>query len=342
MTLVDQARTLSAGFLDRPGAYLHVPFCTRICPFCPYNKVLHDPARVSRYFDDVAQEVDAWAHALEGPFRSLYIGGGTPSLCLDELAAVVPKVPVDGEIAMEVMPSHVDEGLVRRLRALGVGFVSLGVQSFDEGMLRHLGRPNTPADNQRAIERALGHFACLDVDLIFDVGFASAEVLLQDLERCFALGVDQVSTYPLMRFGFTPFGRAPHDAAAEHVLLHEAEMLAARYGYERTTVWTFNKAGRPRYTSITRELYVGLGAGAATYSGRSFWLNHFSPERYDERIERGELPIARTLALPRALSAAYWLFWQAYAGTVSMARYHALFEDVLPLGPLVRLGVRRG
>jgi oxygen-independent coproporphyrinogen-3 oxidase len=336
------ARKLLGSFLDRPGAYLHVPFCERPCPFCPYNKVRYETARARRYFTALREEVEAFAGAAETPFSSLYVGGGTPSLCLDELGEILPRLAVEGEVAIEMMPSHVDEESTEQLRALGVTHVSLGLQSFDAGMLRHLRRPNSPEDNLAAIDAASGRFDCVDADLIFDVGFAAPEVLLSDLETCFALGVDQVSTYPLMRFGYTPFGKAAHEPAAEHALLHRAETLAVRHGYERSTVWTFNRRGSRRYTSITRELYVGLGAGAASYSGSAFWVNHFSPERYGERLAAGELPIARRMRMPRLLSAAYWLFWQAYRGEVDLGRFHSLFDDALPLALLLRLGERRG
>jgi oxygen-independent coproporphyrinogen-3 oxidase len=86
------------------------------------------------------------------------------------------------------------------------------------------------------------------------VAFETPETVLRDLERCFRYGVDQVSTYPLMRFGYTPFGKAPHDARAEHDVLRRASDLAERWGYERRSVRTFNRRGSPSYTSITRPL----------------------------------------------------------------------------------------
>ena len=117
---------------------------------------------------------------------------------------------------------HATPDRLERLTSMGISFVSLGIQSFDEAMLRHLARPTSPETNMQAIEQAVGRFACVDADLIFDVAFEAPEVFLNDLERCFRYGVDQVSTYPLMRFGYTPFGKAPHDARAEHDVLRRA------------------------------------------------------------------------------------------------------------------------
>jgi oxygen-independent coproporphyrinogen-3 oxidase len=300
-----------------PGAYVHVPFCERLCPFCPYNKELYRPAREARYFAALRQEARWYAEALRTPFTSLYIGGGTPTLCLDALASVVEILPVSGERAIEVHPVHATPDRLDHLRSLGVAFISLGIQSFDGAMLRRLARPTSPKTNIRAIENAVGRFTCVDADLIFDVAFEAPEVFLDDLERCFQLGVDQVSTYPLMRFNYTPFGKGPHDARAEHAVLRRASDLAEGWGYERRSVWTFNRRGSPSYSSITRPFYLGLGAGSASYTGRLFTANEFAVGRYADAIERGILPVARALSLRPPADSAYYLFWQAYAGGFS-------------------------
>ena len=92
--------------------------------------------------------------------------------------------------------------------------------------------------------------------------------------------MDQVSTYPLMRFGYTPFGSARHARRREHEVLAEASRLAGAHGYQRRSVWTFNRPASPSYTSITRRRFLGLGAGASSFLGRDFLVNHFGVETY--------------------------------------------------------------
>lgn len=307
-------------FASPPGAYVHIPFCERICPFCPYNKVLHQPALVQRYFAALRQEIAQYTEQLEAPFTSLYIGGGTPTLCLDELASIVASIPVTGERAIEVLPTHATPGRLMKLEQMGINYVSLGAQSFDDRMLRYLKRPGTAEDNRRALDHLAGRFACVDVDLIFDVAFDDETIFFHDVETCFSAGVEQVSTYPLMRFGYTPFGKAHHDRHREHAVLRRAEAIAAQYGYERRSVWTFNRRDAPNYTSITRPSYLGLGAGSASYTGPLFLVNHFSIQRYIEEIEADHLPIARVLRLPPPVAHTYALFWQLYTGRVDSAR----------------------
>ena len=155
------------------GAYVHIPFCEWICPFCPYNKVRADDALARRYFAALAAEVDAYVAAHEAtwgrPFSSLYVGGGTPTLYPGELAAVLDRIPASGERAIEVLPNHATPDRLDGLARMGFTAVSIGAQSFHDGVLRRLRRPHDAATSRAAVENALGRFACVDVDLIVDV-----------------------------------------------------------------------------------------------------------------------------------------------------------------------------
>jgi len=335
------ARTASLRYEDVPplahgalGAYVHVPFCSRICPFCPYNKVVPRTGQPERYFGALRSELDHYLAAglvdADG-FTSLYVGGGTPTLFPDLLATVVADLPVAGEKAIEVLPTHAGPDLLDALERMGFTAVSIGVQSFSDDVLRRLRRPHDAASARAAVSWVVGRFPLVDADLILDVEYddSRAGSFLRDLEECFDLGVDQVSTYPLMRFGYTPFGAASHDRRREHEVLREATRLAGVHGYERRSVWTFNRLGAPSYTSITRRRFLGLGAGSASFLGRDFFVNHFGVETYIDAVATGHPPVARHLHLGRAGGAAYDGFWQAYSGWFC-----------LPLAGCHRLGPR--
>jgi oxygen-independent coproporphyrinogen-3 oxidase len=317
------AAEVIASFDGPAGAYVHVPFCEWLCPFCPYDKVRAEPESAPRYFAALCREVDAYVAEREtsrsGPFTSLYVGGGTPTLYPDELADVIERIPVSGEVAVEVLPTHATPERLDRLVDMGVRAVSIGAQSLHDEVLRRLRRPHDAVTSRVAIERALGRFGCVDVDLIVDVAWEDTGAFLDDVRTCFALGVDQVSTYPLMRFGYAPFGTARHDRRREHAVLAEATALARSMGYERRSVWAFNRRGAPSYSSITRRRFLGMGASASSFAGRDFTVNHFGVATYADAVERGRLPIARRLHLGRWAGAAYDAFWQAYAGGVDRA-----------------------
>ena len=310
------------GMLDAPvGLYLHVPFCSRICPFCPYNKVVPRSGQPVRYFAALGQEIRRYLDAGAAPaggFASLYVGGGTPTLFPKLLAGIVTDLPVAGERAIEVLPTHASPRRLTDLRAMGFDAVSIGAQSFSDEVLRALRRPHDARQARAAVEAAVGRFGLVDVDLIIDVALDPelGGAFLRDLEACFVLGVDQVSTYPLMRFGYTPFGRAAHDRRHEHQLMSQAARIAHAHGYERRSVWTFNRRRSRTYTSITRRRFLGCGAGASSFLGRDFLVNHFGVETYIDAVESGVLPIARQLRLGPAGGTAYDAFWQAYAGRV--------------------------
>jgi menaquinone C8-methyltransferase len=316
------------------GLYLHVPFCKSICPFCPYNKVLVRDALRAPYFDALRRELDLY-RASSLRFESLYVGGGTPSLCLDDVGRVVASLDVAHERAIEVMPNHVTPRAATRIRGLGFDYVSLGIQSFDAGMLRHLGRLNTADDNRRALALAVGEFACVNADLVFDVAFVEPDVFLGDFETCCRAGADQISTYPLMHFGFTPFGSAAHDPRAEHELLRRTCELARGLGYERRSVWTFNRIGGPLYASIARECYLGCGAGAATFTGRDFFVDHFALAPYEAALAAGRLPLARRARLDPVRAALYYAFWQLYAPGIDLRRFERLFPGARRVTPVL-------
>ena len=331
-------RSVTEVFPAMPGLYLHIPFCRTICPFCPYNKVAYHADLAADYLRGLEQETAMYLAALPGPFPSLYVGGGTPTLCLDEMAGLLATLPITGERAIEVLPTHMTPSGASRLRDLGFDYVSLGVQSFDRRVLRRLQRPGSPRTSRTAIEIALGSFACVDADLIFDSACDDPQILLDDLGVCFRYGVDQVSTYPLMRFGFTPFGKGRHARRGEHALLRAATGLAESLGYERRSVWTFNRIGSPAYTSITRPYYLGLGAGAASFAGSLFAVNHFGLDRYRATLGAGRLPVARTARLSPPAAAAYRAFWQAYTGRVPLDGGDPLLAH--PLAVALRNGSR--
>lgn len=331
-------------FAGPVGLYLHVPFCRSICPYCPYNKVLYRQELVARYFDALREELRLY-DVPGRRFTSLYVGGGTPSLCVGELAPLVGELTVDGERAIEVLPTHATPDGVAALREIGFDYVSLGIQSFDERTLRHLGRLNTAADNRRALAATVGEFACVNADLIFDTAFSEPSVFLRDFELCCRSRVDQISTYPLMHFGYTPFGKSPHAPRVEHDLLRRAREIAERLGYERRSVWTFTGVGGPLYASIAREFYLGCGAGAATFTGSDFLVNHFGLGPYIAALGSGRLPLARRARLDPRRAALYYAFWQLYAPGLDFPRFRRLFPQArsvaLLLGALRRTGFLR-
>ncbi|HYQ80087.1 MAG TPA: radical SAM protein, partial [Anaeromyxobacteraceae bacterium] len=140
------------------GVYVHFPWCTFRCPYCDFAVTTARPVPGARYARAVLAELEARAPAFAGlSCRTLYLGGGTPSLWEPEhLAAVVAAVrglglPPGAEVTLEANPESVEPDRLEAWRAAGVNRLSLGVQSFDREVLRQLGRRHSPEQAARAL-----------------------------------------------------------------------------------------------------------------------------------------------------------------------------------------------
>ncbi|MBE3038884.1 MAG: radical SAM protein, partial [Chloroflexi bacterium] len=273
--------------------YLHVPFCRHCCPYCPYTKVPYCEKLVGPYTRAAIAEVDWWADTI-GPaeITSVYIGGGTPTLALDSVASVLRRVRerfhLKGDICIETNPADVDEETVRRLHSAGVALVSLGVQSFHPRHLALLGRRYEPPVAQHALELlAQGGFASVNVDIMFALPGQTAGDVTADLARAAQLGANQLTAYPLFTFPYTSVGeylrltdvRMP-DLRTRRAHYRAISEWCAEHDFQRVSVWGFKRGAIPRYSSVTRDGYIGVGPGAGSHLPDGFVLNTFDLENW--------------------------------------------------------------
>lgn len=315
---------------DQFGIYVHVPFCERICKFCPYNKVRYQPALAKRYINALRSEWALLEESLKSrEVKSMYIGGGSPTLLpelLEELCGVAEELGIAGEVGVEVIPSHATPELLKRIRAMGINFISLGIQSFDDEVLQYLGRSHDAEAGRRALAAAVDvGFDCIDVDLVFDVVKFGPDGVIKDSKIAFEMGADQVSAYPMMRFSYTPIGtHKTHNERLEKQTLDTINDVGEKLGYSRTSVWTFNKNPQRRYTSITREYYLGLGPSGSSFLKDFFAINTFDIQAYIDLVERGKLPVVFQMNMSPKESMAYYIFWRLYEGCIGRSRFQKL------------------
>jgi oxygen-independent coproporphyrinogen-3 oxidase len=318
-----------------PHLYVHLPFCSQICPHCPYNKTLYRPEAHRAYGLALAREVGGYLERSDTPpVESLYFGGGTPSRTPDLVEAIIdrvrPRLAPAAEVGVEVHPRDAGGALLERLRDAGVNRVSLGIETFREDLLRLLGRTYTPEQAEDAIRlaRAAG-FDCVDANLIYGIPGQDVMGPAADAERCLSLGVDQISAYPLFTFVHTPLGRRiangrfPQYGDRARIGAQMAISRACRRGgLARTSVWSFTRPGLAPYSTVTREDYVGFGAGAGSKVDGLFWFNTFSVDAY------ASLSTHRPALVMRAserLRRFHWLYWQVYRTRIDVGRYRQLF-----------------
>lgn len=287
--------------LPLAGLYIHVPFCASKCPYCGFYSVT-DRALAGRFVEAVAAEA-AMRRERFGPFDTLYVGGGTPSVldagALARLRALAGEV---AEATVEANPGDLDRARLAEIRAAGFDRLSLGVQSLDDRDLAALGRRHTAAHAARAFEdaRAAG-FTNVGIDLIRGVPGQSPAAFMAVLDSAVALGPDHVSVYDLTIEDGTPFARRrcdgtlampEEDEAADLFLATSARLSAA--GYEHYEVSNFARGSafralhNARYWS--RGPYLGLGPSAHSFDGRRRWWNPRSVTDWLAAIDAGRDP----------------------------------------------------
>jgi len=280
--------------------YVHVPFCEELCPYCSFNRVVFREGLARAYFQALRKEITLYRE--KGyEFSSLYIGGGTPTVLMDELASTVALIRSSfdvREISVETNPNHLTGPSLDALKAAGVNRLSVGVQSFDDGILRATERYHkygSGAMISEALARTQGVFDTLNVDMIFNFPSQTMEILEKDLSTLIGLGVDQVTYYPLMVSSFTQdvmnrkLGVVDYERGGA---LYEkiVDMLTPRY--EATTAWCFsrNTSMIDEYV-VNFEEYAGLGSGSIGYLGGSVYANTFDIGEYIKKLDNGELPV---------------------------------------------------
>lgn len=286
------------------GVYVHYPYCARHCPYCDFNVAVTRAIPHDAYRDAVIAELAVRARDYPGraPAVSLYFGGGTPGLWpAGHIGAVVEAVDrrlglaAGAEVTVECNPEDVTAATGPDLRAAGVNRISLGVQSFDDALLRRLGRMHTGDGARRAVEALrAGGVEDVNVDLMHgEVGQSMAGVLA-DVHAAVALAPTHVSTYQLTIEAKTAFGARARRGEA---LLVDDERLEAMYGAVRAALrggglepYEISNAARPGFEARHNSLYwtdgeyLALGAGAHGYmhrgEGAERWSNVRSAKGY--------------------------------------------------------------
>ena len=295
---------------NSPGLYVHVPFCSAICPYCDFAVLPGNSARAKRYAARLLEELAGISDDF-GAFDTLYFGGGTPSFLLPELLGRLveelgkkDRLTPDCRIYLEANPEDVDAHSVAAWRDMGVHTLSLGVQALDDDSLSWLGRRHTADEARRAVElaRDVG-FDCLSFDLIYGFEAQSLADWRETLLRAVALEPDHLSCYELTVHEGTLFGRRRREGHLREVssdtqgdLFRLTHRLLADEGLEGYEVSNFARS--TQYQSRQNEKYwshapyLGLGPSAHSFAGNRRWWNVRTFFAWEKRLQGGESPVA--------------------------------------------------
>ena len=264
--------------------YLHLPFCVKRCAYCDFATaaVPADSPEIDAYVEDLCLQIRRKAKEGElGAVETVYLGGGTPShvgvarlsMLLYTLSLSMHLTP-EVECTMEANPESLTTPMVRDIWALGVNRLSIGVQSFDDEVLRILGRAHDAEAARAAVRAAQERFENVSVDLMCGIPGQSAESFAESVREAVALGANHVSVYPLTIEPHTPFDAAvlageleepDDDVEAAHMQI--AARVLDSEGFERYEVASYARPGfecRHNTAYWTGKPYLGLGRSAAT------------------------------------------------------------------------------
>ncbi len=291
--------------------YVHFPWCVRKCPYCDFNSHATSDARSgipqAAWIAAVIADLEAALPQVWGRrVHSVFIGGGTPSL-LDAdgvdalLTAIRMRLPLDplAEITLEANPGTAEAGRFRAYRAAGVNRLSLGIQSFNDGLLERIGRIHNGADARRAIDAAAAHFERINLDLMYALPGQTLEQALNDLETALTFSPGHLSCYHLTMEPNTPFGHAPPpqlpdaDSAADMQDALEDRLATAGFTHYETSA--FARPGAQALHNLnywTFGDYLGIGPGAhgklSSHEGIVREMRHKHPQRYLDGAARGD------------------------------------------------------
>ena len=322
------------------SAYVHIPFCTQICYYCDFSKVFIKNQPVDSYLEHLLEEFQSYDIQ---KLRTLYIGGGTPTA----LSASQLEVLLNGltknldlsaleELTIEANPGDLDADKIAVLKNSAVNRVSLGVQTFDDKMLKKIGRSHLEKDIYENIDRLkLAGFDNISIDLIYALPGQTMEQVKENVAKAIGLDIPHMSLYSLilenhtvfmnrMRRGKLPLPKEELEAEMFEYIIAELE----KSGFEHYEISNFSKPGfesRHNLMYWDNAEYYGIGAGASGYVNGVRYKNHGPIRHYLSAVEEGNARITEEhLSQKEQMEEEMFLGLRKKSG-VSMARFEEKF-----------------
>ena len=325
--------------------YLHVPFCQRLCPYCSFNRYPFREEIARPYFANLRREM-RMLKDMGYDFESIYCGGGTPTIMIDELCETLDlarELFSIKEVSSETNPNHLTRPYLEKLHGR-VQRLSVGVQSFDNDLLRQMDRFEKYGSGEEIFERigeAAPYFDILNVDMIFNFPSQTPEVLMRDIERIKACGCQQTTFSPLYfsrattRHMLETLGTPAYQREYEYYcMLDEALAEGADPAFERRTVWTFNRRGMDLHAcgevpvdefGVSYEEYPAIGSGSVTHLDGTIYVNTFSLAQYNQDIEAGRMSVMGKTRMSKRDLMRYRFMQELYALRLDKARFRRDF-----------------
>lgn len=291
--------------------YVHIPFCKSKCRYCDFTSIRYDESIAARYVDALRAELRLKA---SDKLNTLYIGGGTPTIIPNKSIKKIfssvsefAELSKDAEVTCEANPGSIDEEKITTLLDSGVNRLSIGVQSFDHDLLEFLGRSHTTEDARAALTLAKSSGLTFSLDLMYGIPGQNLSMFKDSLEEALSFSPHHLSAYELTPEEGTPLMDSialrktsmPHE---EEVLemFHECRSILAKAGFEHYEVSNFAKPGkqsRHNNNYWRRGEYIGVGAGAHSFTGEQRYSNTKFVFEYLRLLGDGLIPVEESTVL---------------------------------------------
>jgi coproporphyrinogen III oxidase-like Fe-S oxidoreductase len=318
--------------------YLHIPFCEELCPYCSFHRILFSEELTRKYFRALRSEIRLYKE--KGyKFTGIYVGGGTPTVLIDELADTLryarESFPVR-EISVETNPNHLTPPNIVILQQAGVNRLSVGVQTFNDELLKKIGRYTKYGSGETIAERLRkiqGCFDTVNADMIFNFPTQTAALLNADIDILLNLKMEQITFYPLMvstitqslmdeKIGSVNFSR---EKKLFNIIIRRLQQ-----NYDSSSAWCFSRKKNDRSLIdeyvVDYDEYAGLGSGAIGYLQSICYANTFDINRYIASLDQEELPLMASRRFDRRDQIGYDFLMKLFSTKMNVADLEKKYE----------------
>ena len=283
--------------------YIHIPFCEELCPYCSFHRVRFEEELTRKYFGALRREIALYRDR-GYKFGGIYVGGGTPTVLIEELAEVLAlarKSFAIKEISVETNPNHLTDRNIEIMRQSGVNRLSVGVQTFNNDLLKKIGRYEKYGAGDfiaAKLKQTMGLFDTVNADMIFNFPGQTPQMLGEDIAILLYLKMEQITFYPLMTSTITQKLMQDTVGLVNFNLEKNLFKLIVRKleaDYDSSSAWCFSrKKGKKALIDeyvVDYDEYAGLGSGAIAYLDGVCYANTFDIAEYIESLTQGRLPL---------------------------------------------------
>ncbi|MBE0495486.1 MAG: coproporphyrinogen III oxidase family protein [Campylobacterales bacterium] len=310
--------------------YIHVPFCHTFCSYCSFHKFYYNEEKALQYFSFVRHELRKVKE--QGyDFETLYVGGGTTLINEPELIKTLEYAKSlfsIKEVSCESDPNHIAPGSLRRFRGL-IDRLSIGVQSFDDGILKRIGRHEKFGSGEEIQEKLLrigGVLPTTSIDLIFNFPGQTEEIVLRDVITAQALDIDQITTYPLMQSNLMKksISKAFDSQKSDNEYRFFELIRGAMNQYRPINGWAFSRQEEQlsdEYVGSHSE-YVGVGSGSFSFLDGTLHVNAFDLDQYMQKIANEESAVIASCAFTPKQRVQYQFMTSLFDGVVHIDTFN--------------------